>query len=540
MQPAVGAAVPDPRGRFEAWLVGALSVLALLPGRLVGIDRFDEGFIATGAMLIRNGAWPLRDFYSPYGPGQYAVSAVAYSLFGEDLWVSRLLDIATLGATGALLFACVRRISGPFEGRLAALAFVAVVTVARPSPNYAALTALPLLFLAAFRFGDWVERRCLRMLARASLWVGLVAAFRWDFGVYGLLALIACTGLAARPRGAGAAIGALFAATVPAFLLGVGIYALVLGDHAIRWLEEAPWFLAREFAEWRNVEFVRPAFDTLKHAVRHGPLWSAGGGALRLAFAVVPFIVLPIAAWRSIRIALRPDVRLEGSAGLALMLSLCGLCLLMQMRVRPGLGQGLPAFACALILFPWVSPCERWARHALHAGALATLALLCLAGIVTERQLWSSSGIDPAFDRATGIRVPVDAGTAEYAALLAHVRATTEPSEAIFSGVVDTSRLLVNDTMVYFLTGRRSATRFMEMEPGLSNTARGQQEIVAELERRNVRTIVLRKITSDEPNRTAVSNGITTLDDYVRRNFVATRRFADYVVMRRAEGTALR
>jgi hypothetical protein len=94
--------------------------------------------------------------------------------------------------------------------------------------------------------------------------------------------------------------------------------------------------------------------------------------------------------------------------------------------------------------------------------------------------------------------------------------------------------------MVYFLTGRRSATRFMEMEPGLSNTARGQQEIVAELERRNVRTIVLRKITSDEPNRTAVSNGITTLDDYVRRNFVATRRFADYVVMRRAEGTALR
>jgi hypothetical protein len=135
--------------------------------------------------------------------------------------------------------------------------------------------------------------------------------------------------------------------------------------------------------------------------------------------------------------------------------------------------------------------------------------------------------------------VPLGAGSVEYAALIAHLRATTAPSETILSGVVDTSRLLINDPMVYFLAARRPATRFMEMEPGLSNTVRGQQEIVAELERHDVRTIVLLQMTSNEPNRTSASNGVTTLDDHVRRNFVETRRFAEYVVMVRKAPSAL-
>jgi hypothetical protein len=192
------------------------------------------------------------------------------------------------------------------------------------------------------------------------------------------------------------------------------------------------------------------------------------------------------------------------------------------------------------MLFPWITARARWARTRLRAASLAGLALLCWAGVETQRQLWSTSAFLRSFDRAGAIRMPTDPAGAEYAALIAYVRKTTAPTEAIFSGVADTSKLFINDTMVYFLTARRPATRFMEMEPGLSNTAAGQQEIVAELERQHVRTIVLWQITSNEPNRTSVSNGVTTLDDFVRHNFIATRRFADYVVMRRAEGSAFR
>jgi hypothetical protein len=332
----------------------------------------------------------------------------------------------------------------------------------------------------------------------------------------------------------------MLVATVPAAGFGVAVYALVLGTHALQWFDETPRFLAREFADWRNVDFVRPAFDFMNEAMRHGQFRLARNGALWLTFAIAPFLVIPLAAWRCARIARRPGAPVDGKLATVMVLSLCGLCLLNQMRVRPSLTQGLPAFACALMLFPWITARARWARNALHAASLGALALLCWAGIGAQRQLWSTSAFEPAFERATAIRVPSDPASAEYAALIAYVRETTAPTEAIFSGVADTSRLLMNDTMVYFLTARRPATRFMEMEPGLSNTAAGQQEIVAELEREHVRTIVLWRRLSSEPNRTAVSNGVTTLDDYVRRNFALTRRFADYAVMRRAEAAPLR
>jgi hypothetical protein len=538
---AGGEASSGPGGRLETWLVGTLCALAVLPGRWVGVDHFDEGFIATGAMLIRSGAWPLRDFYSVYGPAQYAASAGLYTLLGEDIWVSRLADVATFGITGALVFTFVRRVESALPARLAALAFAAMVAVARPSANYAALTALPILIVAALLFGDWIDSRRLRALAAASLCVGVMATLRWDFGVYGLLALSASTALAVRSGiDRGAATRAMLVATLPAAGLGVAVYAFVLGTHAWQWFDETPRFLAREFAVWRNVDFVGPAFDVMNDAVRHGQVRLARDGALWLTFAIAPFLLIPLSAWRCARFARRPGARVDGKLGIVLLLSLCGLCFLIQMRVRPSLTQGLPAFACALMLFPWITARARWARSTLHSASLAALALLCWAGIGAQRQLWSTSAFEPAFERATAIRVPTDPASAEYAALIAYLRTTTAPTEAIFSGVADTSRLLFNDTMIYFLAARRPATRFMEMEPGLSNTAAGQREIVAELEREHVRTIVLWRKTSSEPNRTAVSNGVTTLDDYVQRNFALTRRFADYAVMTRADAAPLR
>ena len=57
---------------------------------------FDEGFIASGAMMILRGWLPIRDFFVIYGPGQYYSVAAAYHLFGEDLAVSRTLHVAML------------------------------------------------------------------------------------------------------------------------------------------------------------------------------------------------------------------------------------------------------------------------------------------------------------------------------------------------------------------------------------------------------------------------------------------------------------
>ena len=392
-------------------------------------------------MLIRNGAWPLRDFYSTYGPGQYFVSAAVYALFGEDLLVSRLADAATLGVTGALVFACVRRMAGAVAAALATLAFGAILAFARPLANYAALTALPLLLLAALLFGDWLNTRRLRALAAASLSVGVASTFRWDFGAYGALSLVLATWLAMRSRpDTGPATRALFTAAAPAIVFGVAVMRsswVVMPrngstKHPCSWRASSPTgAISNSF---------RPAVHTLERGLRHGDRDAAGRGVMHLAFAITPFVVLPVSAWRSMRIALRPNTPLGGNVGTALLLSLCGLFLLLQMRVRPGLPQGLPAFTCALMLLPTIRPGAGWARNAFHAISFAGLALLCIAGIEAQRKSWATSSVEPTLDRATGVHVPIGPDSVEYAALIAHLRASTAPSEPIFSGVVDTSR----------------------------------------------------------------------------------------------------
>jgi hypothetical protein len=52
-----------------------------LPHSLTGINVFDEGFIVSGAMLVKDGMLPYRDFLSVYGPGQYYVTAGIFWLY---------------------------------------------------------------------------------------------------------------------------------------------------------------------------------------------------------------------------------------------------------------------------------------------------------------------------------------------------------------------------------------------------------------------------------------------------------------------------
>ena len=89
--------------------------------------------------------------------------------------------------------------------------------------------------------------------------------------------------------------------------------------------------------------------------------------------------------------------------------------------------------------------------------------------------------------------------------------------------------------MLYFLADRPAATRWVEMEPGLTNSERGQLELIEALESRKVNTVVLLTLTASEPTATSRTNGIHTLDDYVQRTFVSSRKFGSYDVLVRRE-----
>jgi hypothetical protein len=132
--------------------------------------------------------------------------------------------------------------------------------------------------------------------------------------------------------------------------------------------------------------------------------------------------------------------------------------------------------------------------------------------------------------RGAGVRVERDWGY--YAELVDYIRSQTRGGESIYSGASDHSRLFVNDAMLYFLSNRPPADRFVELEPGIANTRSGQQEILNALREKSVRLIVLLELESGEPNLTSTSNGIHELDIFLGDHYRPLKRFGPYTVMR--------
>ena len=553
----LASAAKHPSQRRPVALFLAFSTVAVVLSPLTisePIGIFDEGFVVSGAMLIRQGALPIRDFFVIYGPGQYYLTAAVFTLFGEDLLSSRALHVLLMALLGVAVAACTSALvpRSRVWPLLTTLAYLFAGGTLWINPGYAAIPAVLLLLAAGMAYAQWAEAGTGYKLLGASLLVGLAGLFRWDFGVFGFLALTLTTGflLVARRAGRNLAGRALGTAIVPGLALTVVVFTpfIWIGD-ATRWFTEVPLFLLLELKTWRNLEFVTPTLLSIEQSWSAGNSLNFSGASARLAYAAVA----PCAALAAILIAGRQVWRTQGKTdrtdALALLLGVMVFFFLNQMRTRSGFPQGFPALVASLPLIAYVLAAiptkaltQRVAVVMLSAAFAAVLVLAPLH--VMQHRLRgvmagsASGGVD--LPRATTMHLARSPegrrAWDEYAELVQHVRNTTRPGEPIFSGVANTSRLFINDAMLYFLTQRPAATRWVEMEPGLTSSERGQREVSADLERLRVRVLVLADITSSEPNATARSNGVTVLDDYIRARYKPSKQFGNYRVwMRRTD-----
>lgn len=515
--------------------------------------RFDEGFMASGSMMILRGWVPIRDFFVIYGPGQFYTVAAAYYVFGEDLATSRALHVALLALLAVALATATIVTS---RGRLGVVAIAAAAMIlgaayANPNALYPAIPAALLLVTGTLALDRWFVTRSATWLLVASASAGLALLYRWDFGVFGMTALgvtVIVANFDARSTVRDTLRDLLLLAVPALFVAAVGFGPFIYLGGWERWFEEVPLFLVREFAKWREIYMWAPTVERLLTAWGDGATTSMLAAAYRLAFMATPFVLV---AATLVRVALRlrhgPN-SLDRTDVLALAVALTCLFLLNQMRVRPHLWQGFPAFAASLLLLGYLlqrpidAAASAWRMVPVAASTMAVLVLVLIPlqllkdghqNALTGR--WATIE----FPRASGIEQPrwmVNRGGwwVTYRELIEFVRANTVPDEPIFSGVQDTSRLFINDAMLYFLADRPPATRWIEMEPGLTNTERGQSEVIEALDRRQVRLLVLRNQLSKEPNATSRSNGVHLLDAYVQENYREARQFGDYVVMVRS------
>jgi hypothetical protein len=347
------------RGRLAFSLPLLAALVILTPLVFDEPTRFDEGFVVSGAMMVRRGWVPVRDFFVIYGPGQFYLLAAMYELFGEDLLVSRVVHAITLGLLAVSVASRTLAMSGgsPVWASFTAAVFVLMAAYADPSASYPAVPAVLLLVGSSFAYERWFASRLARHLVVASLLVGCAALFRWDFGMLGAFALAAATAAICYSRGSTARsiVRDVARALIPfTILTSIGYGPFLLAGDASRWFEEVPLFHAREFEYWRGRPFIAPQLDALAEAVVAKNHLSFAHAFTKLVFAMTP-IVLVGATFITVSTQLGAKKRtLTKEAALALFVALLALGLLNQMRVRPGLWQGFPAIAVSLPLIAYL------------------------------------------------------------------------------------------------------------------------------------------------------------------------------------------
>ncbi|MDD5389269.1 MAG: hypothetical protein PHD37_07980 [Gallionellaceae bacterium] len=523
-------------------VLGIVLAALFLPPNLIGLGIFDEGFIASGAMLVKDGKLPYRDFLSMYGPGQYYLTAAIYSMLGESLVFVHYLHVIVLTALGVTIYALAKRTSTGVGGPLLLLlGYAGIVLFAQPNVGYPAVTATVFLLFSALALGGCVDTFRTNRLVPASCLIGMAGLFRWDFGVFGLLAIaLTLTMVVMQERrnaaGSTSILSWFIAALAPAIFIMAAIYVpfVILFSDPVRWLQEGPLFSLMEFSKWRNLEYVRPALWALLKS--SSPL-TFETSILKLAYLGIPVVLVIGSIGTAAYYFARPPENKSDRNRLVMLVYLAFLCLFLlnQMRVRPTLWQGFPAMAASL---PLIALLLEYYKTIISRSKPLAVALNVTGFIIGA--LLFNTGLNRLFEssdkhlialntpRSSGIRV--DPEMKLYVDMIKYVMDNTKPGEAIYSGVRDHSRLVYNDAMLYFLTDRPPADRFLELEPGISNTRKAQEEIINSIKQKNVRLIVLSDILSDEPNNTSRSNGVSILDEFIRNNYHFDRSFEGRLV----------
>jgi hypothetical protein len=492
---------------------------------------YDEGLILTGAMRVANGEIPHRDFYANYGPAQFYVVALLFKLFGPSVMAERLWDFAVRAAIATLSFVAVRSCCRPaaaFAAYIACLIWLG----AFGTPGFplfpAVLFCLTATLLVASSEGQDLQPT--RIVA-AGVCIGLTALFRYDVGGLAGAALMIMLMVAAARHGSRfwrtpSSPPWLFAAGAVAIFGPVALAYLLAGGPIGAFIHDV-FYASTYYPQMRSLPF--PSLD----AIWKTPIAS-------MVYFPPAAIVLAFASAAS--------GRSERSLGW-IILSFAALCVALYLKgwVRMSVIHTSGAIIVALILLPmlWKRANGEPMRRAfvIMCAALAVVptffalkATLATAEgnlpFVADFFLRGAAGCDaPAQPRPVACVHIGEARTAAIKFVVEHV----PEGERLFAGTARHDKIFVNDNLIYFAAGRLPATHWHHYDPGLQTRADIQLQMVAELERQAVRTIVLSSEWDNvkEPNASALSSGVTILDDYIRMHYEKVEQYGAISILAR-------
>jgi hypothetical protein len=507
-----------------------LLLVAAFAFLLVRISRppvvYDEGLILAGADRILLGEVPFRDFWNTHPPAQIWLVAGLFRLFGESMVVLRVYDAAVKAGIALVLYLWARRLSdGAHAG--AAACILATIWLEFFGSFGFGYTAFPALLLSLVSLGWLIDAsdaetpaRARRLIAGAGLCVGLAALFRLDFGAYAALTAVATLAVAAtskdprprsmRVRGTALALTSFGAAALAPAAVAVAVLA-AQGVTTARLVDVLVTYPARVFPQYRGLPLPDLTVWRLAYYV---PVWVAVAGLARGGWLMH---------------------RRDGSRASALAwfsLSALALVSIPQARTRADMVHQAPVLlpSAALAAALWFSLWRR--RGPARAIACALVPVVALTYAAAPVYSLARPGSTTA-TRAHGL--PRAAGVAiepDQAAAVRAVRQRTSPGDAIYVGNTRHDHIIRNDALFYFLAGRRYATAYHNLLPGLATRDEVQREIVEQLRATRPRCVVLcaRFDGETEPNASSLETGSRRLDDDIRQGYVFSVTIGAYQI----------
>jgi len=530
------------------YLVG---VLWLLLGIFRPYYVYDGGIPVVGAVRILDGELPYRDFYANYSAGQFYLTAAVFGLTGPSLLAQRVLSVIVRSLIALIAFALMRRLA-PRSVAIVAWGLILAWLSFFGAFGYTGFPALlcslaSMLFMSrALGQGCGNGRLATGGLCASGLAAGLTFLFRQDFGVYigaAQVLFLAAYSLAPlplafdKPRLRGLLRSwSLFAAGVVTVVLGPVVYfSVLLGPGELfHTLFLWPYELTKNF---RGLPYPRP-WASLEHFETSG-VGLAGlllGIRNTLPFSL-PIVVFGIQGWKLLKKWWLQRQPTSPRFWMKLGVLLYGALSFNQVFHRSDPLHLFPTFCAAVILL--VALLGEWAAARSGHQRQVVLIGLALLLLMAPPSLLIGVASLPAFDdvgtaaadapRARG--VPIDP---DQLAALAYIRHHTEPDEPIFVGNLRHDQVVWNDIVFYFLAERPIATRYHHFDPGMTTTYAIQQEIIDELERHDVRHVVVFAggLPGNEPNH-STDPGSRLLDQHLQNRYRPVFRTGRYEVRQR-------
>ncbi len=575
-------------------LVLILSIGYLYGNIRIGYNIYDEGIVVYGANRILKGDIPYRDFWTMYAPGQFYAIALLFKLFGTNLFVTRIYSATINLLIVLLVYFTVKKVSGH---RLAILAFILSTLWmggwglfhSSPTPAGTFWSLFSIFFVV-----DFLCNRNYSSLFTGGIVTGITAIFRHDIGGYTFISSSIVLILYVYLRISNRGIRETFNLWVR-YLVGTIVGFVPFGLYLLSKVPikdlifDLIVFPAKIFPRVRDLPY--PPFDFSFYSfLFYFPIiiymivgifillnlsrWKDLNGR---EWSVVLFWILGVFFFNQARVrsdvphllpTIIPAIMLlpsfyssklssiwEGDYFIKVFTLFISFLLTLSLY-----RNALRSFAVTVYILPvvfgtililanyiYANLSNISIRSVLKLSFQVLSVILCFFIVFSfvkkelkDLPFWvfvsfSKPGLVPSqLDRSRGIYVFENQ---EYflSTAIKFIQANTKPDELIFVGNSRHDKIFVNDVMFYFLSERHSATKYHELHPGLANTEEVQREIIDELKRNNVKFIVLWSGAENvnEPNESAISSGVTVIDDFIKMNYVPIMYFGPYKILQK-------